>query len=112
MSACVAPVGEAALDPSPSPSLDADTDTDDLVSNDDRSSRKGFSLRAFSEMKDTSNSSIVPQDLYKNPTSVVELNKGAPQTSDDSVIKRLTMGKMARTVFDSNQNSTSTTARR
>lgn len=105
MSACVAPESEA--------TLDADTDTDDLLSNDDRSaSRQNFSLRAFAEMKDIGASSIVPQDLYKHPTSVVELNKGAQQTSDDSVIKRLTIGKMARTAFDANQNATATTARR
>ena len=91
--------------------VDTDTDTDDLLSSDDHSdSRSKFSLRSFSEMKDISKSSIVPQDLYKHPPSVVELEKGAQQTSDDSVIKRLTMGRMA--VFDSNQNVTSTTARR
>lgn len=91
--------------------VDTDFDTDDPPSNDDRNdSRPLFSLRAFSEMKEISKSSIVPQDLYKHPPSVVELDEGAQQTSDDSVIKRLTMGKMA--VFDSKQNATSTTARR
>ena len=90
-----------------------DTDTDDTASHDDNNGpRPVFSLRAFSEMKDTTKSAIVPQDLYKHPPSVVELDNGSQQTSDDSVIKRLTMGKMARTVFDQNQKTTSTTTRR
>ena len=77
------------------------------------SAREAFSLRAFSEMADTKSSSIIPQDLYKNPPSVVELTTGAPQTSDDTVIKRMTMGKMAKTgAFESNQKSTTTTPRR
>ena len=103
ISTCVAIETEAVVE--------TDTDTDDLLSSDDHSDcRSKFSLRSFSEMKDISKSSIIPQDLYKHPPSVVELDKGAQQTSDDSVIKRLTMGKMA--IFDSNQNATSTTARR
>ena len=77
------------------------------------SSRVAFSLKAFSEMADTRSSSIIPQDLYKNPPSVVELVNGAPQTSDDTVIKRMTMGKMAKTAaFEANQATTSTTPRR
>ena len=82
-------------------------------SNHRSSSRVTFSLKAFSEMADTKSSSIIPQDLYKNPPSVVELTSGAHQTSDDTVIKRMTMGKMARTAaFEGNQTSTSTTPRR
>ena len=69
-----------------------------------------FSLRAFSEMQDTSSASILPQDLYKNPPSVVEMDNGVQHTSDDSVITRLTMGKMA--AFEAGQKATSTTARR
>ena len=77
------------------------------------SSRVAFSLKAFSEMTDTMSSSIIPQDLYKNPPSVVEIVNGAPQTSDDTVIKRMTMGKMAKTgAFEANQATTSTTPRR
>ena len=76
-------------------------------------SRESFSLKAFSEMSDTRCSSIIPQDLYKNPTSVVELSTGPQQTSDDTVIKRMTMGKLAKSAaFDSTQLSTSTTPRR
>ena len=84
---------------------------DDLQTNEEHSSaRKSFSLRAFSEMQDPSNSAIIPQDLYKNPRSVVEMDKGIQQTSDDSVITRLTMGKMA--AFEASQKATTTTARR
>ena len=84
---------------------------DDLQTNEEHSSaRKSFSLRAFSEMQDSSNSAIIPQDLYKNPPSVVEVDKGIQQTSDDSVITRLTMGKMA--AFEASQKATTTTARR
>lgn len=84
---------------------------DDFQTNEEHSSaRKSFSLRAFSEMTDPSNSAIIPQDLYKNPRSVVEMDKGIQQTSDDSVITRLTMGKMA--AFEASQKATTTTARR
>ena len=76
-------------------------------------SRELFSLRAFSEMVDTKGSSIIPQDLYRSPPSVAELSNGPPQTSDDTVIKRMTMGKMAKaSAFESGQMSTSTTPRR
>ena len=87
---------------------------DDLSESESGSlSRESFSLKAFSEMSDTRCSSIIPQDLYKNPTSVVELSKGPQQTSDDTVIKRMTMGKLAKSAaFDSTQLSTSTTPRR
>lgn len=86
-------------------------ENDDVSGSESQSStRQTFSLRAFSEMHDTNNSSILPQDLYKNPRSVVELDNGVQHTSDDSVITRLTMGKMA--AFEANQLSTNTTVRR
>jgi Eukaryotic membrane protein family len=88
-------------------------DSEDESGNHNVTPREAFSLRAFSEMVDTNSSSIIPQDLYKNPPSVVELVTGAPQTSDDTVIKRMTMGKMAKTAaFDNGQMATSTTPRR
>eukprot|EP00596_Hydrurales_sp_CCMP1899_P000865 CAMPEP_0119039406 /NCGR_PEP_ID=MMETSP1177-20130426/8859_1 /TAXON_ID=2985 /ORGANISM="Ochromonas sp, Strain CCMP1899" /LENGTH=301 /DNA_ID=CAMNT_0007003217 /DNA_START=58 /DNA_END=960 /DNA_ORIENTATION=- len=75
--------------------------------------RETFSLRAFSEMTDTKSTSIIPQDLYHNPPSVVELTTGSPQTLDDTAVIRMTMGKMAKTAaFESNQKATSTTPRR
>lgn len=73
-------------------------------------SSQNFPFRAFGEMKDTGNASIIPYDLYKQPVSVVELDHGIHQTSDDSVIKRLTIGSM--TAFESSQKSSSTTLRR
>jgi hypothetical protein len=91
--------------------MEAIEEHDNPSGNESQSSgRQTFSLRAFSEMHDTNNSSILPQDLYKNPQSVVELENGAQHTSDDSVITRLTMGKMA--AFEANQLSTTTTVRR
>lgn len=86
-------------------------ETDGQIDDDNQGTgRQPFSLRAFSEMQDTNSASILPQDLYKNPPSVVELDNGVQQTSDDSVITRLTMGKMA--AFEAGQKATSTTARR
>lgn len=91
--------------------LEGVEESGDASGNESQSSaRQSFSLRAFSEMHDTNNSSILPQDLYKNPQSVVELDNGVQHTSDDSVITRLTMGKMA--AFEANQLSTTTTVRR
>jgi hypothetical protein len=86
------------------------TEQEELSEGCNSFSRQNFSLRAFSEMKDTSKVSIIPNDLYKQPVSVVELDHGIHQTSDDSVIKRLTMGSM--TAFEPSQKSSTTTTRR
>ena len=98
----------------------------------DYDSRQPFNLRAFAEMKDVDGdvdprpgntlSSIsaaststtndlqhhhfVPHDLYKHPPNIVELD-GQGATADDTVIKRLTLGKVHNTAaFDSNQSVT------
>lgn len=93
------------------PEMEVIAEMDYLQNSEENSTpRKSFSLKAFSEMQDLSTSAILPQDLYKNPPSVVELDKGIQQTSDDSVITRLTMGKMA--AFEASQKATTTTARR
>ena len=108
------------------------------VARPDIDSRQSFSLRAFSEMKDVDdepdprpgntlssisaaststtndhhNHHFVPHDLYKHPPNIVELN-GQGATADDTVIKRLTLGKVHNTAaFDSNQSVTKTTPRR
>ena len=108
------------------------------VSRNEHDTRQPFNLRAFAEMKefddeaeprpgntlssisaaststtnDLQHHHFIPHDLYKHPPNIVELN-GQGATADDTVIKRLTLGKVHNTAaFDSNQSVTKTTPRR